>query len=203
MCPDCGSLERHRALKLWFDGNSNIFHSASVLHFAPEACVTRFIKPAAMKYATADLEVGRGDLTLNIERIDLPDKQFEIIICSHVLEHVDDRAALRELRRIVKNGGRLILMVPIIEGWTETYENSALSGEADRTLYYGSNDHLRFYGADFREKVEGAGLALTEFTAVEPHVAKYGLLRGEKVFVAYRGDENDIPFSKNAYQNAG
>ena len=43
----------------------------------------------------------------------------------------------------------MILMVPIIEGWAETYENNAISSDADRILYHGSNDHVRFYGADF------------------------------------------------------
>jgi hypothetical protein len=102
MCPECTSLERHRNLKLWFDKNSNLFATARVLHFAPEVCVTRFLRPACARYVTADLESGRCDLTLNIENIALPDHQFDYVICSHVLEHVDDRASLRELRRILR-----------------------------------------------------------------------------------------------------
>ena len=95
MCPECTSLERHRNLKLWFDMNVNLFRNACVLHFAPEIAVTRFIRPVAAEYITADLEPGRCDLTFNIEKIDIPDEQFDAVICSHVFEHVNDRASLR------------------------------------------------------------------------------------------------------------
>lgn len=185
-CPNCFSVERHRNLKLWFDHNSELFRAKSVLHFAPEPCVTHFIKPAALRYVTADLEPGRYDLTLNIEKIDLPDGQFDIVICSHVLEHVDDRAALSELHRIITVDGFLIVMVPLIEGWDATYEDNTLRSEVDRTLYFGQRDHVRLYGADIRKRITEAGFILDEFTAVEPYVAKHGLLRGDKVFVAQR-----------------
>jgi SAM-dependent methyltransferase len=42
-----------------------------------------------------------------------------------VLEHVNDTKALQEIHRILKPDSRLIAMVPICEGWDETYVASA------------------------------------------------------------------------------
>jgi SAM-dependent methyltransferase len=188
-CPSCSSLERHRNLKLWFDRNHHLFRSADVLHFAPEMCVTRFVKPASGSYVTADLEPGRCNLTINIEQIKLPDHRFDIVLCSHVLEHVNDRTALSELYRIIRPGGALVIMVPVIEGWPATFEDSAITNAADRELYFGQSDHVRLYGADVRRRIIAAGFELEEHTAIEPYVAKHGLLRGDKVFVAHRSKQ--------------
>ena len=185
-CPRCESLERHRVLKLWFDRNSEILDDSKILHFAAEKAVTRFVRSVTRQYATADIEPGRCDLVLNIEAIELPDMQYDVIICSHVIEHVDDRAALNELYRVTKPGGRVLLMTPMVEGWEATFEDRSKATEQERWLYFGQGDHLRFYGSDFRHRIMAAGFELEEFTAVEPEVSKHGLVRGEKVFIARR-----------------
>jgi SAM-dependent methyltransferase len=107
-----------------------------------------------------------------------------MVICSHVLEHVDDSRALPELFRIIAPGGSVILMFPIIEGWDRTYENSTIQSPADRILHFGQRDHDRYFGRDIRDRIQGAGFSIEEFTAEEPLVHKHGLVRGEKVFVA-------------------
>jgi len=132
----CGSLERHRLLRLWFKSEFKKT-SVDVLHFAPEPCVTSFVRPIAKKYLTADLDPGQCDLTLNIEAIDLPDAQFDLIICSHVLEHVDDKLALREMRRILRPGGTLALMTPVNDG-IETFDDNTISIYATEELWLDS-----------------------------------------------------------------
>lgn len=49
---------------------------------------------------------------------------FDVILLLDVLEHVDDRAALRELQRVLTPGGRLILTVPALP-WLWSYRDEA------------------------------------------------------------------------------
>ena len=160
MCPRCGSLERHRTVKLWLDANSDQLRNKRILHFAAEAAIANVLRPLAAEYVTAEID-GSADLTLDIEQIALPDGRFDVVFCSHVLEHVDDRKALREIRRILSPRGLAILLIPpIVEGWTETYEDPAITTAADRERRFGQADHVRIYGTDFRERVRRAGFSL-------------------------------------------
>ena len=183
-CPRCFSLDRHRLLKLWFEDHAGSFAEARVLHFAAEAAVTRFIKPTCREYLTADLAPGRAEIVLNIEAIDLPDSRFDIVVCSHVLEHVDDRRALAELYRVLSCTGFALLMFPLVEGWTTTYEDSSKTTVEERWQYFGQGDHVRRYGADVRRRIVDAGFTLEEFTGLEPRATLHGLLPGEKLFIA-------------------
>lgn len=187
LCPRCGSLERHRLLHLamergeideGIDRNSD-----EVLHFAAEPQLERIFRKQFINYKTADL-FEKADLKINLEAIDLPDGKYRLIIANHVLEHVDDFRAASEIARILSDDGIFVAMVPIVEGWDESYENGKISDEAGRWLHFGQGDHVRYYGRDFRERIERGGLKLKrEITATEPDVATYGLTRGEKVFV--------------------
>lgn len=185
-CPSCKSLERHRLFKLWLDSRSDDIKGRHVLHFAPESAVARLVKPLAGVYQTADLAAGIADLRLNIEHIDLKDGSVDVVICFHVLEHVDDDLALSEMARILTPGGLLLLMTPIVEGWATTYENPEVSSASDRELHFGQWDHVRYFGADVRDGMK-RHFTVTEFTAVEPFVMRHGLMRGEKLFVCRKG----------------
>lgn len=183
-CASCGSKERHRLLGLWVSANSTAVDGAKILHFAPEPLLTTLFRERSSAYQSADLDPQFADTVLNIEAIDLPDNSIELVICSHVLEHVDDSKALAEMHRILKPGGLALLMFPVVEGWGRTYENPDHTSAGDRTRYFGQHDHVRMFGSDVRERIRAAGFVLTEFTAEEPDVSRYGLMRGEKVFVA-------------------
>lgn len=183
-CPRCGSAERYRLLALWLDSHGGFLRNAHVLHFAPEAGLTAMLKTRVGRYETADIVPGRADRVLNIEAIAAPDASYDCVVCSHVLEHVDDAKALGEIYRVLKPGGVTLIMLPVIEGWATTYENPDVVTPEDRKRHYGQSDHVRYYGADVRDRVRRAGLALEEFTAQGPDVLTYALQRGEKVFIA-------------------
>jgi len=185
VCPHCGSLERHRLFKLWIDDNRERIVGKRILHFAPEAAISNLVRPLTKGYTTADIATGH-DLQLNIEKIELPDQSYDLILCSHVLEHVDDHAALADLHRILVIGGVALLMTPIVEGWAKTYENDAITEPNDREIHFGQEDHVRYFGSDFRDRIRHAGFGLDEFTAEGASVVKYGLSRGEKLFIAVR-----------------
>jgi SAM-dependent methyltransferase len=161
------------------------FEGRDVLHFAAESAVGGLVRAAGPKsYTTSSYPHASADLCLNIEAIDLPDESYDVVIASHVLEHVDDGRALREIARILRPGGQLIAMVPIVEGWSQSYEDRSILSDADRDLHFGQYDHVRYYGSDFRDRLRQAGFALTEFTAEPKDSVEYRLLRGEKIFLA-------------------
>ena len=182
-CPECRSIERHRLFWHYISEHPETLTGRETLHFAPEPILQRMIRPAASKYVTADIEPERADLVINIEAIALPEGSFDTVICLHVLEHVDDRKALSELFRIIRPGGSLLTMVPIIEGWGTTYENPGIIKPEDRERYYGQHDHVRLYGSDFRARVKRAGFDLTGFTVRPELVHHHGLLPGETLFI--------------------
>jgi SAM-dependent methyltransferase len=155
-----------------------------VLHFAPEKGLASLLKARVGSYQSADVAPGRGDLVRNIEAIEEPEASFDCVVCSHVLEHVDDRKALGEVYRVLKRGGVALIMLPVIEGWSRTYENAAAVTPEDRMRHYGQSDHVRYYGADVRDRIRAVGFRLDEFTAEGEDVLTYGLSRGEKVFIA-------------------
>ena len=81
-----------------------------------------------------------------------PDASFDVVIVSEVFEHIpDDRAAMREVLRVLRPGGRLATSVP---RWWPEKVCWALSEE------YHSNPggHVRVYRAsELRSKLEEAG----------------------------------------------
>ena len=185
-CPDCGALERHRLFALWLDQNPGALRDRRVLHFAPETTLALHVRPLCARYDTADIDAALADMVIDIENIALDDGAYDTILCFHVLEHVDDAKALAELRRILSPGGTLLVMVPIVEGWDTTFEDPSVTDPGDRERLFGQSDHVRYYGADLRARITEAGFDLTEFTAREPAVSRYGLLRGEKLFICRR-----------------
>jgi SAM-dependent methyltransferase len=185
-CPRCGSAERYRLLALWLDRHGAFLKHADVLHFAPEKGLAAMLKTRVGQYRSADIAPGRADMVLDIEAIAVADARYDCIVCSHVLEHVDDKKALAEIHRILKPGGVALIMLPVIEGWAATYENPRLTGAEDRKRHYGQSDHVRYYGADVRDRIRAAGFRLDEFTAEGEDVLTHALARGEKVFVATR-----------------
>jgi SAM-dependent methyltransferase len=134
-------------------------------------------------YRTADFEPGRAEIVLNIEDIALPDETVDLVIANHVLEHVDDRAAMKEIYRVLSNHGRMIVSVPIIEAWVQSYENPSITGPTERHLHFGQHDHLRFFGRDFRDRISAAGFSFEEFMASGEECVQMGILRGECIFI--------------------
>jgi SAM-dependent methyltransferase len=107
-CAGCQSLERHRIFRIMFDrlGPEN-FSAWKAIQFSPDPTVD------PQWFTSHELSVYGEPDGLDIQAIDRPDAAYDIVICSHVLEHVgDDRAALHELLRIAKPDGLLYLAFP-------------------------------------------------------------------------------------------
>jgi hypothetical protein len=184
-CPSCGSLERHRQLGLLLRNTPSILtNSTALLHFAPEPCLTPLLRKCNIQYTSADLGRPDVDLKLNLEDTKISNEQYDLIICSHVLQYVsDDTRALLELRRILMQDGIVIIMVPIREGCDTTYEDETVKDRNSRLIHFGEEGFLRVYGSDFIQKLTDVGFRVRAYTAFGKEAVKFGLIMGEKILL--------------------
>lgn len=160
-------MARHRFVWLYFQNTMNLWNlpqNLKVLHFAPESPFqSRFRKHFGKNYITTDLMSRGVDVKCDIMDLPFEDGKFDIIYCSHVLEHIDDdRKAMAQLRRVLSRNGRAIIMVPINMEIEKTYEDPTIISRDDRLKHFGQEDHVRVYGRDFRDRLRGAGLRFKE-----------------------------------------
>jgi len=146
-CPVCGSHARHRGHALFYRRILKPDQmSGRLLYFAPEYNIRMFRNNPRLEVKTSEYGDAPADYRLDICDIDLPGESFEFIICHRVIEHLpDDRKGMRELYRILKPGGILIMSVPI-------------DRDLDRTIEYGKpnpleTDHYYRYGLDFEKRI--------------------------------------------------
>ena len=106
------------------------------------------------------LDYVREHITPNVKTgsctsIPYEDNTFDKALFCEVIEHVaDDNAALKEIRRVLKPGGRLVVSTPGFEGWlTRTYLKRLGHHE-------GGEKHERdgYYTSELEEKIEQNGM---------------------------------------------
>lgn len=159
-CPHCKAHERHRFFTLFLQHRPPRFllngdKEINLLHFAPEPHFRRCFETAKnIKFFYTDLmpqcitELPSPKFVADIHNLPIADNAFDVIICFHVLEHVqDDRRALKELSRILACDGELLLMVPFMMDQTETIEY----GAPQPHIF----DHVRGYSPlDFKDRLD-------------------------------------------------
>jgi SAM-dependent methyltransferase len=189
VCPGCGSFARHRLLFLYLKNRTNIFSDRlRVLHFAPEYWMQNLLRAKPnLDYVSTDLDSPLAMEKADIMNLRYADCSFDVILCSHVLEHVcDDRAALRELFRVLRPGGWAILQVPLDNSREVTFEDPNIVTAQDRELYYWQADHVRLYGRDFKQRVEQAGFQVKQDPYISElgfeTVQRFGLSAGEDIY---------------------
>ena len=132
LCPGTLSLERHRLLWLYLDKETNFLSSnLKVLHVAPEQVFyKKFKKLKNWEYFTFDLNSPIADIKGDLISTNFKDEYFDLIICNHVLEHIeDDKSALDEMYRILKYNGISILQVPINVERENTFEDLSIKSK--------------------------------------------------------------------------
>ena len=188
LCPGTLSLERHRLLWLYLDRETNFLSSnLKVLHVAPEQVFyKKFKKLKNWEYLTFDLDSPIADIKGDLTSTNFKDESFDLIICNHVLEHIeDDKSALNEIYRILKYNGISILQVPMNVKRKNTFEDSSIKSKNQREKYFGQYDHVREYGLDFKDRVEQAGFEVEMINystkISQDLVIKYGLMKDDLI----------------------
>jgi SAM-dependent methyltransferase len=191
-CPGCGAVERHRLLWLYLRERTDLFtRPQRLLHVAPEEVFAARLRALpGLRYVSADLSSPRAMLRADVQRLPHPDACFDSILCHHVLEHVqDDRAALAELRRVLRPGGWAILQSPVRKRLATTLEDASVTDPRERERLFGQSDHLRQYGGDYAARLREAGFEVRPeqfFEALAPdHRARHGL-KGETIWLCLR-----------------
>lgn len=98
---------------------------------------------------TLDLAGSAADHAGTVESTGLPDKSFDLVLCTQVLEHcLDPFRAIQEIHRILKPGGRLLASAPHV--W----------------FYHPHpTDHWRFTQQGMAQICERGGLTLRQLLA--------------------------------------
>jgi SAM-dependent methyltransferase/DNA-directed RNA polymerase subunit RPC12/RpoP len=162
-CPECGSKERHRLLWLFLKNRTDILTTKlRVLHVAPEEIIRKnLLGMSNLDYLSADLVSPLATVRMDITRIPFDDNSFDAILCSHVLEHVDDdHKAMLELCRVLRSGGWAIIQVPLDKNRGSTFEDPRVVSPSERERLFGQKDHVRVYGRDYKSRLERAGFTV-------------------------------------------
>jgi predicted SAM-dependent methyltransferase len=165
MCAMCTSFERQRFLNyVYQDEIKNIGKQVDVLQFAPEKSIYDTVRNYDnVNYTCCDLmpdlyPYADGILQEDGMALSFKDKQFDIIIHNHILEHMpNDIKFIKETMRILKDDGKIIVSIPF---YKDELCNDSFTSDEDRIEHYGQADHLRRYGKDILDvlKVEGVNI---------------------------------------------
>ena len=172
MCAACGSLERHRHLWAWLRDE---LPSGPILHVAPEAALGRQLdrRPG---YLSIDLDPEKAMMQADLCDLPFADDQFEMVICSHVLEHIpEDRRAMRGSHRV---GQRVVMQHLINYALAETHEDPTVVSPTERLRLFDQEDHVRRYGADVYDRLREAGFEFTVIPSRRPNAPR----RGDEIF---------------------
>jgi SAM-dependent methyltransferase len=199
-CPACRSSDRERLIYLYLKNKTSLlFGKAKILHVAPEPNLRKVLMARpSIDYVSADLNPGAAMVKMDITAIQYEDDWFDVIICNHVLEHVpNDRQAMSEIFRVLKPGGWSILQVPISLSLSETYEDPAIRTPEEKERFFGQNDHVRIYAADYKRRLESAGFVVevcsSKNTLSASEICKYALLKDENIYLCSKPTRSQAP----------
>lgn len=182
LCPFCGSRSRTRRL-YWFLIENELIRG-KVLHFSPLRSVYRLLKKnTEIQYFSTDFEDEfLADYRYDITQIPLKNEYFDLIICYHILEHIEnDKKAMEELHRILKPDGVCLIQTPFKDG--NIYEDFSKKTPEERLKAFGQEDHVRIYSvAGLKQRLKENGFQNVEIKTFQAN-ERYGFME-ETVLIA-------------------
>lgn len=183
-CPRCRVMDRYRSLVYYLrhaaEGKALAGRRPAILDIAPteysRAMLTREL--GSGEYVSFDLENQWAEVKGDLQEMEFANASFDFVLCYEVLDYIpDDARALRELHRVLRPRGEILLRVSWDPDKAQTVEFGAPHPE--------DSYHIRAYGADLPERLSRAGFAVTEFSPVEEasedEKTRFGL-EGNRVF---------------------
>ena len=163
-CASCGSKPRQRCLKQVLDENkTSNWKNLEALQLSPD-----LLPLISDWFNSVEVSIFEGENSIDLENANRPDSSYDIIVCSHILEHIkNDVKAVQELIRMLKSNGQVYIMVPqpvlntITRDWGYPDEND--------------HGHYRMYGRDFKDKLKSIvqeSASLTVFEKIDTFTRK-------------------------------
>jgi predicted SAM-dependent methyltransferase len=195
LCPKCSAMDRERLYRLYIEQETKLLKMPiRLLHIAPERNIQNWL------FNFDNIDYTGGDLfptdtalvRVDVTDIHYRDETFDVVMCSHVLEHVpDDRKAMRELYRVLKKGGWGILQVPLAVDITESYEDFSITTPEGRFEAFGQNDHVRVYAQqDYINRLKEVGFEVELYNYATKYglneAKKYGLSKNDNLYVVHK-----------------
>lgn len=168
-CPVCHGRDRTRLMMHYLEKHTNIGKAPMrVLHVAPDYGLYLWLRRQPnVSYVATDLDISRyrhmeGMVMADVTKLPFKKESFDVVICSHVLEHVpDDCKAMREFARVLRPGGIAILLTPYALDGLGTDESLDDMDAKARDERFGQWDHVRIYDrGDFVARMTEAGFSV-------------------------------------------
>ncbi|MBU1633910.1 class I SAM-dependent methyltransferase [bacterium] len=168
-CPVCGAYERHRFAWYFLYNSTDLFNKSpkKILHIAPNPIIReKLSNQKQLLYIYGDLSTIDALVTFDLVNLPFSDNRFDIIICSHILEHIpNDHKAINEIFRVLKRNGFALIAIPITA--EKTYEDPTVTTSEDRLKKYGQVDHVRRYGFDFIDRLKKSGFMVKTISSIQ------------------------------------
>jgi SAM-dependent methyltransferase len=180
VCPGCGAAERHRLMWLWLQEDDRL--RGRMLAFGPDdATDARLRRIPGLDYLSTDIDGTQAMVAADITALPFEDDSFDVVLCSHVLEHVPgEQEGLAEIRRVLRPGGWAAIMLPVDRTVSETIEDPTVTTPGQREARYGHFDHVRLYGRDVAARL-GADEVIDPLTRFGPErERRHGLRRADR-----------------------
>ncbi|HUW00973.1 MAG TPA: methyltransferase domain-containing protein [Acidimicrobiales bacterium] len=121
-CPRCGSIARDRFLFFCMQQRIEPSLGCTTLETSPRmGDEYRSAMAGWFDYLCSDFDesMHKAMVRIDLQDIDLDDASIDLVLTPHVLEHVPDTGrALREIHRVLRPGGTMLLQVPVLQGRT-------------------------------------------------------------------------------------
>jgi len=175
-CQNCDSRSRHRGLYFLYKKYLTNSSDKKILHFAPEKYLVNAIKSFGdNEYYSTDYNMTHVDFPReDVQALSFENNSFDVVIINHVLEHVpNDNDAIKEISRILKNNGYVIITIP--GNWKRMKTKVYLPPT--------SNGHYRDYGMDVIEKLQNHFILVKKINLFKFNGEKHAIKKLETAFI--------------------